>query len=411
MDTAKLAELVKIQKKADSSRMIKKEFYDNWLQYIREEGPGEEVFRLMIEGFPFCGMEPFAEYLRMSEDIQKTVISFLHSSAFGKNAAVSFKCGLNLLACLLRDMEMEFSTCAVIMRDLPRLAFTKEKQPIKDIGKIFARQMFCVIYAKDRLPSLNNYGLNDRDRNNLVLVIRSGLEQCQGSQMDEKERMGAKLVASWLDNVDETHEQPSVQSHTQIPKADSFSVAPVSVRQIIPAENCAAMEEDAGWIGLYNGGMQYLKEAYDRMQQEILKLSSINKGFAVEREKLQSELQKKSEQSEYLKKELEDREERLFVKGKEAELLQAEISRMKEALDQKTAELNDRIEMSQIVRMDSERQSDQQLKRLGSELSTFFQDIKESENVPMSVELGEILRDQIMDVFRVLMKHGIRIDQ
>ena len=42
MDTARLTELVKIQKKADSSRMIKKEFYDNWLQYIREEGPGAE---------------------------------------------------------------------------------------------------------------------------------------------------------------------------------------------------------------------------------------------------------------------------------------------------------------------------------------------------------------------------------
>ena len=408
MDTARLTELVKIQKKADSSKAVKKEFYDNWLQFIREEGPGEEAFRFLIEGFPFCGMEPFAEYLRTSEDMQKTVIAFLRSSAFGKNSAGALKCALNLLACLMRDVETEFATCAVLMRELPRLAFTKEKQLIKDIGKIFARQMFCVIYAKRRLPSLGNYGLNDRDKNNLVLVFRSGLDQCRGIQMDERERMGADLVAAWIENDDSAPVQPAVSPQVPVLKPVS-AVQPAAVQTESGEERKASEEE--GWTGLYNRGVQCLKQAYDRMQQDMLKMSAENKGFSAEREKLQAELEKRNEQVEHLAAEVSDRDERLFAADKEKELLQSEITWLKEALEQKKAELSDRIQMSQIAQMDSERQSDQQLKRLGSELGTYYQDIMESEGIPMTAELGEILRDQIKDVFGVLIKHGIRVDQ
>ena len=82
MDTSRLTELVKIKDKAKSSKADKREFCDLWLELIREEGPVEKAFQFLIDGFPFCGMEPFAGYLKSSEDMQKTVIAFLHSSVF-----------------------------------------------------------------------------------------------------------------------------------------------------------------------------------------------------------------------------------------------------------------------------------------------------------------------------------------
>ena len=410
MDTARLNELVKMQKKTDSSKAVRKEFYDNWLQFILEEGPGEEAFRYLIEGFPFCGMEPFADYLRTSEEMQKTVIEFLKSEAFRKNSAISLKCALNLLGCLLRDAETEYGTCATIMREIPRLAYTKEKKMIKDLGKIFARQFFAVIYAKSALPSLDLYELKQKDRNQFELIIRNGLDQYQNLPFDEKEHMGADLTRAWIDHTVPASEPSTVHQETKTQKPKN------TVPVILPEKTAQEVEEPAtseerGVSGLYCQDVQNLKDAFVKMQDEILTLTAERKRIDAEKESLSAECVKGHEEAERLRMAFEEKAEMLFAAEKDRELLQTRIQWLEEELKKKDLELNDRIQMNQIVQMDSERQSDQQLKRLGSELSTYYQDIMESENVPMSAELGEILRDQIKDVFSVLIKHGIRVDQ
>ena len=405
MDTVRLKELVKIQKKSESSKTVKKEFYDLWLQFIKEDGPGEEAFQLLVDGFSFAGMEPFVEYLRTSENVQKTVITFMHSTSFCKNSAVAFKCALNLLACLIRDIEMEYAACAVIMRELPRLALTKEKQIIKDIGKMFSRNLFSVIYAKSKLPSLNSYGLNDKDRDSFVVVISQGLEDSKSLQLNEKEIMGARLVSAWVQNgAEEQEESAKEEIHTPVPTAIS------PIKQEKPVE-VIQTEEGRDWSETYRTGLNYLKDAFEKMQSEMILYRAEIKRLSTELESLRDEYQKSISENDNLKEVLKDRESELAEKNKAAEVLEDEVSWLRDELDRKRREINDRIQMNQIVQMDSERQSDQQLKRLGSELSTYYQDIKESEKNPMSTELGEILRDQILDVFKVLIRNGIRVDQ
>ena len=414
MDTARLTELVKIKDKAKASKVDKKEFCDLWIQLVREEGLGEEAYRFLVDGFPFCGVEPFIECLRSSEDMQKTVIAFLHSAAFGKNSAVAFKCALHLLSCLIRDAETEYATCAVIMRELPRYAFTREKQMIKDIGKMFARYMFTVIYAKKELPSLSNYSLNDRDRDNFVLVVSHGLEDSKSLKYTDRERMGAELVTAWIKPETEAPVQPAAPAQTVVPvRTEVRPVSPVgtvaTVRPDKPTEEEKPVEEP-GWSGLYSRGMQYLRDAFSKVQREMLSLSAENKGLVTSRDALQAENQKRREEAERLKAQIVERDEMLFAKEKTEELLQAQVAGLKTELEQKEQEISDRIQMSQIVQKNTAQQSDQELKRLGSELSTYYRDIKESEGIPMTAELGEILLDQIKDVFAVLIKHGIRVD-
>ena len=408
MDTARLKELVKIKDKAKASKADKREFCEGWLQLIREEGPTDEVFEFLVAGFSFCGMEPFAEYLRTAEDRQKAVIAFLRSSAMGKNGSVAFKCALNLLACMLRDMETDHATGAVLIRELPRLSQTKEKQLIKDLGKIFAKQMFSVIYAKGSLPLLDNYELKRKDRNSFEVLVRNGLEQCQELQLSQEEYMGAELAKRWIE-PDRTLgiPEPEKKKSRKKPKDESASSddsAPVVVDEPVVPE--AAVPS-----GQEGGNAEKSMDAFLKMQDEVLKLSAENRCIRAEWEALKAECQKRSEEAERLKAELVEKDEMLFAKEKEAELLENEIGWLKDELAKKERELDDRIQMNQIVQMDSERQTDQELKRLGSELSTYYQDVIESVNVPMSAELGEILRDQILDVFKVLTKHGIRADQ
>lgn len=409
MDTSRLTELVKIKDKAKASKADKREFCDLWLELIREEGPGEKAFQFLIDGFPFSGMEPFAGYLKSSEDMQKTVIAFLHSSAFSRNSAVAFKCGLNLLACLIRDVETEFSTCAVIMRELPRLAVTKEKQMIRDIGRIFARNLFSVIYAKRSIPSLGYYSLSESVKDSFLILVNHGLEDSRLLPLSENERMGMKLVNDcWVMKDTEVSRMPAEQVRDEEEKPALTGTASLPTQNSTVAGEQSEVVQD--WSGLYGKGLQFLKDAFVKAQEQTLNQTAANRKLYTERDRLLAENQKCREEIDRLKKELLEKDEALFAKAKMEELQQVQIGRLVKELEQKEQEICDRIEMSQIVQKNSEQQSDQELKRLGSELSTYYQDIMESEGIPMTVELGEILRDQIMDVFSVLAKHGIRAD-
>ena len=192
------------------------------------------------------------------------------------------------------------------------------------------------------------------------------------------------------------------------PETSVKTAAPVKAEDFAEAEK---LVEDSNWSGLYSRGVQYLKGAFAKMQREMLSLSADNKGLVASRDALQAECQKRREEAERLKAQIAEKNEMLFANTKMQELLQAQVAGLKKELEQKEQEISDRIEMSQLAQRDSERQSDQQLRRLGSELSTYYRDIRESEGVPMTADLGEILRDQILDVFRVLIRNGIRVDQ
>lgn len=414
MDTARLAELVKIKDKSKASKADKKEFCELWMQLVREKGLGENAFRFLVDGFPFCGVEPFMECLRYSEDKQKMVIAFLHSAAFGKNSAVAFKCALHLLSCLIRDAETEYAACAVIMRELPRYAFTKEKQMIKDTGKMFARYLFTVIYAKKQLPSLNHYSLNDRDRDRFVQVVSRGLEDSKSLKYTNRERMGADLVMDWI--KPETGETVQTVDSEKTVDCEKTEVRPVSqvettamVKPEISSDEKQSYEVPS-WSGLYSSGIQYLKDAFSKVQKEMLSLSAENKKLVASRDALQAECQKRQEEADHLKAQIVEKDEMLFAKEKMEEMLQTQMIGLKKELEQKEQEISDRIEMSQIVQMDNERQADQQIRRLASELSTYYNDIRESEGVPMTEDLGEILRDQILEVFKILIRSGIRVD-
>ena len=68
-------------------------------------------------------------------------------------------------------------------------------------------------------------------------------------------------------------------------------------------------------------------------------------------------------------------------------------------------------EMFEIKLQSQKLESQHKLNRMGIELSTYYADCMEAKDVPMTVELGEVLRDNLMDVFRILSENGIEMDK
>ena len=50
------------------------------------------------------------------------------------------------------------------------------------------------------------------------------------------------------------------------------------------------------------------------------------------------------------------------------------------------------------------------MNRIASGIKTYYDDMMMAKDVPMTEELGEILRDEILAVFDVLAKNGIKLN-
>ena len=59
---------------------------------------------------------------------------------------------------------------------------------------------------------------------------------------------------------------------------------------------------------------------------------------------------------------------------------------------------------------DKQSSMDGQLNAIASKLKTEYSEFKDALDLEMTVEIGEILRDQLMRVFKILSKAGIDIE-
>ena len=50
------------------------------------------------------------------------------------------------------------------------------------------------------------------------------------------------------------------------------------------------------------------------------------------------------------------------------------------------------------------------MNRIASGLKTYHDDLMSAKDAPMTIELGEIIRDEIFDVFEVLANNGIKLN-
>ena len=73
-------------------------------------------------------------------------------------------------------------------------------------------------------------------------------------------------------------------------------------------------------------------------------------------------------------------------------------------------EIDQRTQMMEALSRDRSRQSDEQLKRLSSSLKVEYRDFKDAEALDMDSDLGENMREQLKNIFAILIKAGIELD-
>ena len=89
--------------------------------------------------------------------------------------------------------------------------------------------------------------------------------------------------------------------------------------------------------------------------------------------------------------------------------LESETREKDRIISEKDTEISERIKMSEMLSRDRSRQADETLQRLASKIRIEYRDFEDAINAEMTVDLGENLRLQLLNIFEILEKGGMKI--
>lgn len=91
-------------------------------------------------------------------------------------------------------------------------------------------------------------------------------------------------------------------------------------------------------------------------------------------------------------------------------MLNKDILKLKEVIVAKDSEISERNRMMDALIRDRNKQQDEQINRIASSLKIDYKDFKDAEKLAMDTDLGENMREQLKNVFAILIKAGIALE-
>ena len=413
MDQETMNQLLANKDKYKASNKSRETFEKEWLSYVNENGVDETAIKYLFTGFEYRRFHPFTNYMKGREDKAELVKMFFGSKEFYDNKPKSFRMALNLLGILFAEFPEEFELMAFTIRRLPDISYGKDKKRYPDIGKIFGKFFIAELNSETKLPSKEALMLRPAMMGMFIGLMNDGLDAfCALEGVKAGEKVVADHLREWLKSCAEGElEKPSEKVAENTEKAPTEAAekaekeAEKEPSETGGAETGAPKTSVFSWKYSIKGLVSYIEGLENTIKQMQIKIDLTEE--AKERglreiEALKAQLTAKNADIAALNEKNSELNYTVSMKGKE-------IDRLHEVVASKEAEIADRIKLADILSKDKSKQSDAVLQRLSSELASYYEDFMGAQEMEITAELGEVLRDQLSDVYQILKKNGISL--
>lgn len=421
MDIAIMNELIANKDKCKASQEKRTAFSQEWLSYVSENGFDETAEKYLFEGFEYRRMHPFVDYLKTAEDKQEIVFRFLNGKQFSKNKPKAFKMTLNLLAILFAELPDEQALMVHVIRRLPATSInSKDKKRMPEAGKAFEKFFFPEIKKISALPDLQTMTelkpVTVADFRALISDATRMLSE--HGDVDEKIKKAYDMTIEWNKGKTSTEANTSISPEADEPvreneggNTDSGKIETAEAESESESEAETESAETGRKMPAFSwkSSLNFVAKTIERLesQKRILKEQIENKDHEI------AVLQDTVSQKETLL--VKAAEEGNNLRAKEVQL-EKEIEDLRKAIDglnqtilEKDREIADRSRLAEMLSRDTSKQSDAVLKRLSSELASYYEDFKAAEGETVTEEIGSILKDQMAEIFAILNKNGIKL--
>lgn len=419
MNYEKLEQLISIPKKSEASKAKIEEYQTEMMALLCEESFSQNAEKYLWGGFSFCGSKPLSLYLgKLSKEERNQVIEkIIKCDSFKKNEKGSaFKIMVSLLGAAIHFISNDREYIAQLIKWC--MAKHKKKdgsvsnENIKTIEKYF---VVAYKWTSIELP-LNTLEINPHILKEFCDYFLSSLKQINNTDLTIK----INRISGWLQTGAISSPVSQKQAATpevsvavsnipkQVSNSEVSAVLPNAPKQISNSEVSAVIPNTPKEAPIHpeRAESSDLFAVALQMQEFSAKIALLARMQAGERKEsaaikikisdLREQLCILEDDNKHLRTELENTSKQVSDKERTISELNAEIERLKTVIG--------------VYSEDKQSSLDGQLNAIASKLKTEYTEFKDALELEMTAEIGEILRDQLIRVFKILSKAGIDIE-
>ena len=425
------------KKKKEPSKVERDQFCAAWVMQAASEGYSARMEKYLYNGLSYCGAKPFKEYIDQVEDKEKALNSLFSGKMYGTNADATFRLMVHLFALLLNDRK----TCelaSIVITRFPSACYNKDKKPLGNIDSILLKYFFGELDPTAQLIPLAEMGIKKPIFiNEFISEMKRILQSIDSEGLSKRKVSNIERVRQWLEEYEGTKvssdSAPAVISAKEVPspvlqKTNATPPLQASINSEKPAASCPSTEllpastqgerahdnnqadaVPADLTAHFTELLSKVAKAASAIRAESLQQKSKIEILTLALENEQSRLQRANEQNaEYQETIAELRIKLASAEGTILALNQT-VTQRDAVIAEKTAEIEERIKMADVLSRDRSKQADETLQRLASKIRIEYRDFMDAMDIPMSCDLGENLRLQLQSVFDILEKGGMKI--
>lgn len=399
-------------KKNKGGKITKKDrelYSEAWTSLIKNEGRfTERAEKYFYDGLVYTGSKPLVQWILGEKDKHKALKDFLSGTRFGKDTSITFRALVSILANLLSSNLNDNTLLCPIIKLIPIQSKNKDKKIIGDAHRIFLRNFVNTIKFPVSCPRLQALGLNHGYISDFVSLIDELLARIKSMELTEKELAVIGEIIEWI--------HPELNSSKQVEDSTSINdnIAQEKYHNKDKVNGDQTTDEQ---VDLFQKLDDLLKQS--SVVNNALKMLNANekKNASEEIAKLKQEIEALKQQNDLLiktninfKTSITDNKKIINSLNYDIGMLNKDILKLKEVIVAKDSEISERNRMMDALIRDRNKQQDEQINRIASSLKIDYKDFKDAEKLAMDTDLGENMREQLKNVFAILIKAGIALE-
>ncbi len=388
----KLNQLIAL-KRNKSHKITKKEqmeYISAWSELVAaDNGFSERAEQYYYDGFTITGAQPFVKWMLSSGEKIAALNSLFNGLIFGKDNPSTFRVLISTLAQLIKEKNIESELICPLIERIPTFSKNKNNQTIGDGHRAILKYFIGKIGDPSLLPVLSDLDLRPISIDSFIAVFDELIDRLDESSLSKKDAQSLINIKRWL--------HPDTVNDDRINKTSDNQQGISLPEESNPYDHIAKILNEAITIS------EKLHKASNDTENKCSYLQR-------EIENLKNQLQTTQRKGSALEEQLADRSNQISELNSTIKHLNETVQEMTSAIEVKDQEIILRTQMMDALSRDRAKQSDEHLHRLASKLKLEYRDFIDAKELPMDRDLGENMREQLKNIFSILINAGIKLD-
>lgn len=395
-----------IKEKKNPNQEEKNKYYNELISLLNTQNIDKVTVHYIINGFKFNAPKAYVVWSRQYNiqqqyDLFYNIITSkeMESMDNDKKLRVYF----NFLVWLLQEEERNNLVIGQILIGLPELSRKKDGTIKGTVKDAFRTSFFYNVNPQTRIPLLSSFNFQLDQLKELLEIFGVAIKDLDGK--NERERNIAYSLKSWY-----------AESKKRIDEKEKIVLKQTEDNDNESEKNGSDIESTKE-SGKEKAEQKEEPVIKGKIAKQLMKYVYAINDFEEKQNSLSSDLKNKENEITRLKLQidhLQTENEKMLKKSMEMEENLKVITREKNELVNANKELSDRVtrqvEVIDVYDEDKANQKTELVNQIASALKKIYEDYQDAEDMEMTVDLGENMRDHVEDIFRKLKKFGIDVE-